>query len=147
MKNIIVFLLLNVSLLSCKKNYTTTVSAVTTVCENTVPAIAGIYKLTKFEVVAYATGQSQDVTATLTSCELSGVYNFRTDNTASYTEMAGCTGNGSGTWSLTEGGILFTSFGNRISNTSIVSWDCIHLVLITHFPSVISNNRYTLTRQ
>jgi len=42
---------------------------------------------------------------------------------------------------------LYTNFatgtGNRIGSTSIVSWDCSELVLITQFPSVTYNNRYT----
>ena len=144
MKNLFTIVLLTSLLFSCNKS---TVK----VCEKTIAGITGTYKLTKFELVSFDTGQAQDVTNTLSPCELSGIYDLRVDKTASYTEMANCTGNGTGTWGLTEGGILYTSFasgnGSRISNTSIVSWDCIHLVLITHFPSVVNNNRYTLTRQ
>jgi Lipocalin-like domain len=111
--------------------------------------IAGRYKLTKLESVSYNTGAAQDITSMLTSCELLSIYNFNADGTATYTEVTNCNGSGSGTWNLSEAG-LNTSFttgsGNRISLTSIVSWDCTNLVLITRLPSVTYNYRYTLTK-
>ena len=110
--------------------------------------IAESYQLTKFESVLYNTGAAQDVTSTLTNCELSGIYHFNIDGTAAYTESTNCSGSGSGTWSLSNS--LYTLFtsgdGNRISSTSITSWDCTNLVLITMFPSVTYNYRFTLTK-
>jgi hypothetical protein len=146
MKNLLAAVLLITLLFSCRKNGVLCKEP-PEVCERTVPGIAGNYKLTKFELVSFSTGQAQDVTATLTACELSGIYDLRIDRTANYTEMANCNGSGTGTWDLTDGGVLITSFWTRIRNTSIVSWDCTNLILITHFPSVLNNNRYTLTRQ
>ena len=138
-----ILILVIISLASCTKN-------VTRVCEINMSSIAGNYKLTKFELVSYNTGVAQDVTSTLTNCESSGVYKFNVDNTISYTEMNNCNGNGNGIWNLTDGN-LTTSFesgnGSRISNASIQNWDCKDLVLITSFPSVENNNRYTLTKQ
>ena len=111
--------------------------------------IAGRYKITKLESVSYNTGAAQDITSTLTNCELLSIYNFNAGGTATYTELTGCNGSGSGTWNVSETG-LYTSFttggGNRISLTSILSWDCISLVLITRWPSVTYNYRYTLTK-
>ena len=144
MKALFIPVLLTSLLLSCKKDNIKT-------CQKTVPGIAGIYKITKFESVAFSTGQAQDNTSGLTTCELSGIYELRSDNTARYSEITNCNGSGSGTWGLTEGGILYTSFasgsGGRISGTFIESWDCNNLVVITRFPSALNNYRYTLTRQ
>jgi len=143
MKILFIPVLLTSAFLSCKKDNIK-------VCQKTVPTIAGIYKITKSESVAFSTGKAQDNTSGLTTCELSGTYELRSDNTAAYSETTNCNGSGNGTWGLTEGGILYTSFGSgsggRISGTYIVSWDCINLVLITQYPSVLYNNRYTLTR-
>ncbi len=113
-------------------------------------SIAGRYQLSKLESVSYNTGEVLDITSTLTSCELSGIYYFKNDNTATYTELVNCNGNGSGTWSSSDTN-LFTAFdsgnGNKISGTSIINWDCTHLVLLTRYPSVSYNNRYTLTKR
>ena len=111
--------------------------------------IVGSYHLTKFESVSFNTGAAQDLTPTLTNCELSGIYYFKTDGTATYAE-SNCSNIASGTWNLSNGSLytLFTSGdGNRISSTSITSWDCTNLVLLTSFPSVEFNYRYTLTKQ
>jgi hypothetical protein len=112
--------------------------------------IAGTYQLTKFQSVSYNNGATQDLTSTLTNCELSGIYHFKTDGTATYTESINCSSIANGTWNLSNGSLytLFTSEdGNRISSTSITSWDCTNLVLLTSFPSVEFNYRYTLTKQ
>ena len=142
MKALFVGILLTVFIASCKKEETRT-------CKKNMKSIAGRYKLSKVELVSYKTGEAQDVTSTLSNCDLSGIYIFNTDNTTTYAEMGNCSGSGSGTWGL-SGGNLFTSFengnGNKISPTSIVSWDCTNLVLITRFPTVEYNNRYTLTK-
>ena len=134
--------LIVICIVSCKKKDVNT-------CHINMTEIAGSYKVTKLESVSYNTGAAQDLTSTLTSCELLGIYNFNADSTATYTELANCNGSGSGTWNLSEGG-LYTDFttgsGNRISLTSIVSWDCANLVLITRWPSVVYNYRYTLTK-
>ncbi len=111
--------------------------------------IAGSYHLTKFESVSYNTGAAKDNTSSLTSCELSDIYTFHADSTAAYSELTDCNNNGSGGWGVSNA-TLYTSFtsgtGNRISGTSITSWDCSNLVLLTRFPSVDSNYRFTLTR-
>ena len=111
--------------------------------------MTGRYRLTKFEWVYYNTGGAQDMSSTLLGCELSGIYTLKPDSTASYTESTGCTGSGSGTWSLSSV-ILLTAFtfgdGNRINLTYVQSWDCSILVVMTAFPSVEYNYRFTLTR-
>lgn len=135
-----------VLLVSCKEKLVTDPVP----CELTMPLVAGNYKLTKLEKVYYATGIAEDVTTNLTSCDLAAVYNFKIDSTVTYTVPAACTGNATGTWNITGANFhcSFTSSeANRISNTSTVSWDCSKLVLITMFPSVVFNLRYTLTRQ
>jgi hypothetical protein len=128
--------------LSCKKKEATT-------CEITMTEIAGHYKFTKLEKVSYGTGEAQDITSTLTSCELSGTYTFNIDSTATYSESGNCNGSGTGTWDL-PGTWMYTAFtlgnGNRINATFIESWDCSNLVLITRYPSVNYNFRTTLTR-
>ena len=142
MKTFFLSILVISFVVSCKKKDTDT-------CEITMAEIAGSYQLTKFESVSYNTGAAQDLTSTLPSCELSGIYNFKTDSTATYTELTNCNGSGNGTWSLSDAG-LYTSFtsgnGNRISSTSITSWDCTNLVLMTRFPSVPYNYRFTFTK-
>jgi hypothetical protein len=136
--------LLIVCIVSCKKKDTNT-------CETTMADIAGSYHLTKFESVSYNTGAAQDVTFFLTSCELSGIYKFNIDSTATYSELTNCNNSGSGVWTASETTFytFFTSgTGNRLSGLtlSITSWDCTNLVLLTSFPSVDSNYRYTLTK-
>ena len=147
MKNIFFSILAILLLASCKKNNTNT-------CEQTMAEIAGKYKLIKLELVSYKTGAIQDVTSTLTSCQLSGVFVLHSDSTATYTELSSCNDSGTGTWNL-SGGInssenLYASFtsgnGNYISLTSISSWDCRNLVLTTSFPYAQYNNRYTLAK-
>ena len=135
-------ILITTCVASCKKNHVDT-------CLINLAQIAGSYKLTKLETVSYSTGAASDITSSLSSCDLLSIYNFRADGTATYTELANCNGSGSGTWSLSETE-LFTYFttgsGNRINLTSIVSWDCANLVLITRWPSVAYNYQYILTR-
>jgi len=112
-------------------------------------SISGNYKFTKLEKVAYSTGETQDITSTLTSCDLSGIYTFKTDSTVTYTESTNCNGNGIGTWNL-PGTFMYTTFasgnGNRINATLIESWNCFNLVLLTRYPSVTYNYRFTLAR-
>jgi len=118
-------------------------------CVITTAQIAGHYKLTKLESVSYNTGIAQDLTSTLTNCELSGIYNFNNDNTATYSELVNCNGSSSGTWALSETWLItsFTSgIGNRINGTLIESWNCSILVLTTQYPSVNFNYRFTLRR-
>src|SRR5215467_3110350 len=113
---------------SCKKNTSNTTTAKT--CGKTMTEIAGRYKLTKVELVSYWTGATQDVTSTLPTCELSGIFDLNRDSTAVYTEPPGCDGSGTGTWGIT--GNLYTVFpsgnGVYISDTEITSWDCDNLV-------------------
>jgi hypothetical protein len=127
---------------SCKKNGAA-------ICEQNMAGIAGKYKITRLEHVSYNTGAAQDATSTLTSCELSGTYTLRADGNATFAESINCNGSGNGTWDL-SGGHFYISLnagdGNQIGLTSVVSWDCTDLVLITQFPSVDSNYRFTLTR-
>ena len=142
MKTSLFISLIILGVISCKKKDVST-------CDITMPEIAGNYKLIKFESVSYATGSATDLTSTLTSCELSGIYNFNIDSTAIYTELTNCNGSGNGTWKVSETW-LYTAFtsgdGNRISSTLIESWNCSTLVLITRYPSVTYNYRFTLRR-
>ena len=142
MKTLFLISLVITCIVSCKKKDVTT-------CDITMSEIAGNYKLTKLESVSYSTCAAQDLTSTLTSCELSGIYNFNTDSTATYSELVNCNGSGSGNWKLSETW-LYTSFtsgnGNRISSTLIESWNCSNFVLMTRYPSVNYNYRFTLRR-
>jgi hypothetical protein len=54
--------------------------------------IAGNYKKTKFESVSSSTGEAQDLASTLTSCELSGIYNLNPHSSATYSELVNCNG-------------------------------------------------------
>jgi hypothetical protein len=146
MKLLISLLVAILLLASCKERSITD----SVPCELTMPLVAGNYKITKLEKVYYATGIAEDVTTSLTNCDLTAVYNLKIDSTASYSVAAACTGNATGTWNISSANFhcSFTSSeANRISNTSTASWDCSKLVLITMFPSVVFNLRYTLTRQ
>lgn len=142
MKTYLLSMLVVACFVSCKKSTATS-------CETTMTDIAGNYKITKYESVSYNTGATQDVTSSLASCALSAIYRFNIDSTATYTELNGCNGSGSGTWA-TSGSGFHTAFGpgngNRIDVTSITSWDCSNLVLTTMFPSVTYNYRFTLSR-
>lgn len=118
-------------------------------CATTMAAIAGRYHITKLEQVAFTTGVAQNITSTLTTCQLSDVYSFYIDSTATYTPLPGCGTNESGRWSV-DNGYVSISFdpGNAhiLSLTAFVSWDCSKLVMITLYPNAVSNNRYTLTK-
>jgi len=142
MKTFILISLVVTFFVSCKKNEAT-------ICAINMTEIAGNYKFSKLEKVSYSTGIAQDVTSTLTSCELSGLYTFNSDSTAEYSELAICNGNSSGSWNL-SGTLLYTAFNssnaNRITGTLIESWDCSTLVLITRYPSVDYNFRITLSK-
>ena len=129
---------------SCKKSTTKNPA-----CDVSVSSIAGKYYLAKAEKVAFSSGAATDITSTLSNCELTAEYNFDMNGTATYIESAVCTGGGSGTWKIENGNIVinYTSGnGSRLNTTSIVSWDCSKLVLITSTPSTLYNYRYTLSR-
>jgi hypothetical protein len=147
-KTFLLSILAILSLASCKKNASP--ENITKTCEKYTAGIAGKYKLIKVELVSYWTGAAQDVTSRTASCQLSGIFELRTDGTASYAEPAGCNGSGTGIWSVPGEVTLYTSFtsgnGVYISGTSITSWDCTNLVLTTKYPAVEYNSRYTLTR-
>ncbi|HET6995462.1 MAG TPA: lipocalin family protein [Chitinophagaceae bacterium] len=111
--------------------------------------MTGRYKIEKVESVSYNTGAAQDRTAVLTTCQRLGIYVFRADSTASYTGTGNCNGTINGRWYLTNSTfyIDFNSGNPGLHNlTALVSWDCTDLVLITRFPTVDSNYRYTLRR-
>ena len=130
-------------LFSCTRNHITS-------CQITMDDIAGKYKITKLESVAYSTGDAQDITSTLTTCERAGIYTFNTDSSAAYIEPNNCTGSGTGKWYTSNMWFyisLTPSDASRIGSTLIEKWDCSNLVLITRYPSVNFNNRYTLTKQ
>jgi len=118
-------------------------------CEQTMSAIAGQYKITRYERVTYGTGAVQDVTFYLTGCQLSGIYTLSADSTIIYQEQSNCTDSGAGRWRIESGG-FYTEFnsggGRNINLTTIVSWDCTNLVLISHYPNANFNDRFTLTR-
>jgi len=148
MKKLFISIVVITGILSCNKKKDTTG---TTPCTVTIPAIAGSYKLTKLETVSFDNKTIQDITSTLSSCDLSGIYFFNADSTATYSAAAACSGNSSGTWRL--GGVtgFFTSFnpGNKgigTTATLISSWDCTNLQLMTMYPTVAFNHRFTLTR-
>jgi len=118
-------------------------------CDQTMAAISGQYKLTKSEHVAYGPGTSEDVTASLTVCQLSAIYTLNTDSTINYAEPGNCTGSGTGRWKI-DTGMLYPEMnsGSSLLNhpTMIESWDCRTLVLISLYPSVDYNDRLTLTK-
>ena len=110
--------------------------------------IAGQYKMTKLEQVSYATGMAQDVTSTLSLCQLSGIYTLVADSTISFSEPGNCPESGTGHWNIDNGNfiVMFNSGGGYLRLTYIVSWDCKTLVLMTRYPNVNTNDRITLTR-
>lgn len=144
MTRFILLLFLATIVLCCKK------STKPVVCETTTASITGSYHLTKYERVIYATGIPQDMTNTLSACELNAVYKLNADSTAIYTENGSCTGSGTGNWRLYNGSSFVFNFksgnGMRLNTGMFNSWDCTNLVLMTAYPSTISNDRYTLTR-
>lgn len=141
MRQFLKYLPITFLLFSCKKNDTP-------VCETNMASMAGSYHLTKFERVAFSTGIPQDVTGTLSSCELSAVYNLNPDSTATYSEGGSCTGSGSGNWQYSTNFIFSFKSGNgvRLNTAFFYSWNCTNLVVMTAYPSTVSNDRYTLTR-
>jgi hypothetical protein len=118
-------------------------------CSETMNGIAGRYKITKIESVSYSTGSAQDRTTILTACQRTATYIFRPDGTATYTETGSCSGSGNGTWNFSNRNFN-ASFNSGhpilVYPTVLVSWDCTNLALITTFPTVDSNYRFTLTR-
>ena len=142
MKTLIAGILVFIFLAGCRKK--------TDNCHDTIADIAGQYKLTKLEQVVPSTGMAQDITAALSSCQLSGTYTLMADNTINFAEPANCTESGNGRWSVEYGNFIsmFSSGGGRLAGllTSIVTWDCKTLVLITHYPDASTNDRFTLTR-
>jgi hypothetical protein len=142
MKVVCISLLAIIIIASCKKKDIAT-------CETTMAEIAGNYKLSKLEKVYYNPDAIQNVTNTLTPCELSAVYVLKTDSTAVYTEPGTCTGNSTGSW-YTQGAGMFIFFssgnGSKINSASFTSWDCTSLVLTTMYPTVAYNYRYTLSK-
>jgi hypothetical protein len=138
-----IVLLLATSILSCKKNNSKE-------CQINTQAIVGNYHLTKFEQVNFTTGVAQDMTSTLSACQLSATYSLLQDSTALCTEGSGCTGSGTGKWSITEGlsfGFQFQSGdGVRLNAAMFQSWNCRELVIMTAYPSTLSNDRFTLTK-
>lgn len=137
---ILIFLFASLLCFSCKKHGD---------CTMNMNSIAGTFKEVKMESVAFGSSIFTDVTSTLPSCELSGVYRLSADSTFTYTEPGTCKGSGSGTWEISDSW-LYLSFtsgsGTRISGTSINSWDCSSLVLLTRYPSANFNYRITLHR-
>jgi hypothetical protein len=118
-------------------------------CPLTSSSIAGIYHLTKVEEVLNPSGIATDLTSGISNCERTAIYTFKADGTATYTLNSGCNGQGTGAWRIDEGRFSASlASGNewRINSTAFVSWDCNHLVLITLYPTSVSNNRYTLTK-
>lgn len=131
---------------SCKKSGT---EENTPACELSLSSVSGIYHLTKAEKVAFSSGDATDITSSISSCELNAAYELNLNGTATYTENASCTGSGSGTWTAGNGAVSFnftSGNGSRINSTSLVSWNCTTLVVITSTPSTLFNYRYTLTR-
>jgi len=112
-------------------------------------SFAGTYALTKYEQVTFSTGNAQDLTSTLSNCELSAIYKLNNDSTAIYTEPGTCTGSGTGNWIGSNSGISISfASGNgiKVNNTILISWNCKDLVLMTTYPNTVYNNRYTLSR-
>lgn len=142
MRSIHLSILIITCLASCHKKETTN-------CETDITQIAGSYQLTKLEKVYYSTGAVQDVTNTLTSCQLSGIYHLNANSTAVYTEEATCTGSGTGTWRLegTTPYIYFnTGFGGWINSAPFQQWDCNQMIFMTYYPTIEYNCRFTLSR-
>lgn len=132
-------------LLSCKKSNTPDPVP----CQLSVSAMTGTYQLIKAEKVAFAGGAATDITSSLSACELNAEYQFNAGGSALYTETSPCTGSGSGTWRIEDSKLIvdYTSGnGARINSTTVVSWDCSQLVLITSTPSTLYNYRYTLRK-
>jgi hypothetical protein len=141
-KNLVVTIFLMLVAIGCKKHKIVD-------CSETMNGISGRYKITKIESVSYFTGTAQERTATQTACQGSATYIFRADSSASYIENGSCSGSVNGSWKFSNGN-FYTNFNSSSPHlfyiTALVSWDCTELVLITYWPAVDSNYRYTLRR-
>lgn len=143
MKKIFLSLLVcSIAFVGCKKK-----SDDPPVCESTVAAIAGAYKITK--VVANPPGLSPlDITATYLSdpCEISGSYQLNANKTVVYSETASCLGNGSGTWDVVGTTITITHNGDGAEfSGTVTSFNCSNLVIRDATSGTILD--FTLTKQ
>jgi hypothetical protein len=137
MKSLLAGILGIALIVSCKKD-------VTKDCRLTMPAIAGRYHITKLEQVAFDTGIARDITFSLTNCQLADVYTFSMDSIATCIPLPGCSNNGVGKWTVEDGHVSILL--NNFPMTAFVSWNCSNLVMITLYPSTVSNDRYTFTK-
>lgn len=121
MKKVLFGFLILASFAACKKK------SDDVTCEVSVAGIAGSYKITNITAYFPSPLPDQDVTSSiLSACELSGVYQLKTDSTLTYTESgAGCSSTGTGTWNVVNGKLTISSPGYAdFSNLSVTGWDC-----------------------
>ncbi len=96
-------------------------------CAETVAAIAGSYKISK------VTLSGSDVTAGLDNCQKSGVLALNANGTLTYTETASCSGDGTGTWSMTGNNIMISHSGAGSDYEGTVSNNCSNIVITEDF--------------
>lgn len=141
MKKIILAICVIATLASCKK------SKDDITCEVSVAGISASYKITK--VVAYFPSPlpDQDITSSiLTSCELAGIYQMKSDKTVVYTETAACGGTGTGTWDVAAGKLSMSAGAVDFVNVTVTGWDCGTLTLSEESGSGVGT-RYTFSKQ
>ena len=142
MKKVLLGLIVLASLASCKK------SSDDITCDVSVAGIAASYKLTNLTAYFPSPLPDQDQTSSLSSCDLSGIYQLKSDKTVVYTETGGsCSNSGTGTWDVVAGKLSLSSPGYAdLSNVPVTGWDCGTLTLSEDFGSG-AGLRYTFTKQ
>ncbi|MFT3679585.1 MAG: hypothetical protein QM791_04895 [Ferruginibacter sp.] len=76
-------------------------------CDQTVPGIAGAYKLTK--VLGLQGSAQTDITNTIDNCQLNALLELKANKIVEYIEYDGCGGSGTGTWDIVDGRIYVTA--------------------------------------
>jgi hypothetical protein len=117
------------------------------VCDVSVTAIAGNYKISKIETVI--AGVTRDVTNDLLDivCERDDIYQLKADKTAVYLDAGtACSPSGAktGTWDVVAGAFTVTLAGDAVISGTVVN-NCNNLVTEELFTGGII--RTTLTRQ
>lgn len=121
---------------SCKKDENSA-------CDISLTAIAGNYKVTK------VTAAGIDVTGDVLTddCLKNGIITLGADGSAVYTQGAGCTGGGTGSWSLSTDGKITINTDSDFDDVSAatVNNTCSSLIITKSYMGVSYST--TLTKQ
>lgn len=142
MKKMLLGLCLIAALASCKKDD----DEVT--CEVSIAGIAASYKITKIVNYFPSPLPDQDITTSMlsTSCEQNGIYQLKTDKTITYTEAAGCGGDGTGSWDIVSGKISIDAGSVFLTDLTVSGWDCNTLTISQDLGAGLGI-RYTFSKQ